>query len=123
MSPRERAVLEAMISHAHDFAESSSPDAASRQRWLAQLGGTRAGRRCECGTCPSIALEDASGRTPTMADSRVVLSADAPGALLLLFIDDDQLSYLELAPLEPDARIAEFPAVEFIGFAPAGPEA
>ncbi|PFG36022.1 hypothetical protein ATL41_0726 [Flavimobilis soli] len=39
-----------------------------------------------------------------------MLEASAAGALLLLFVDDDRFSYLELAPLDDDASFAEFPA-------------
>lgn len=40
-----------------------------------------------------------------------MLEAGCPGALLLLFIDDDQLSYLELAPVA-DEVFAEFPPAD-----------
>ena len=112
-------MLKAMINLAHDGGGDRRVDDSSRQRWFAQIAETRAGRRCECWTCPSIELEDTSGRTASRIHSRIVLSAGAPDALVLLFIDDDQLSYLELAPTDPDARIDEFPAVELIKFTPA----
>lgn len=121
LTARERAVLEAMISLAGDVDGSPDLDTASRERWLARVPGMRAGRRCGCGQCPSIELEDASGRTPSRAGSRVVLSAGAAAALVLLFVDDDQPSYLELAPTDPDGRFDEFPAVESMDFTPAGP--
>jgi hypothetical protein len=48
--------------------------------------------------------------------SRTVLSASSTGAPLLLFIDDDLLSYLELAPTEEDGSFDEFRAAELIEF-------
>ncbi len=82
-----------------------------RARWLRQVPHTRAGRRCDCGTCPSIELTDPTGATPDMRNSRVVLEASTTGALLLLFVDDDQLSYLELAPLDDGTTFQQFPDV------------
>lgn len=81
---------------------------ADRKRWRAQLATTRAGRPCGCGTCPSIELTDAAGVSPELTSSRVVLDAETDKAMLLLFIDDDQLSYLELAPTA-EKTFAEFP--------------
>lgn len=117
LSTREREVLEAMIQHADD-SQLTGPDAVSparRQRWLEQAAFTGAGRRCVCGTCPTIDLEDRS-EAPLVAGPRVVLSASSPGALLLLFVDAGRLSCLELAPLDADASILEFPPVEAIRF-------
>ncbi len=79
-----------------------------RARWRAQLMTTRAGRPCGCGSCPSIELTDADGVSPEMTRSRVVVDAQTDGAMVMLFIDDDQLSYLELAPTG-ECTFAEFP--------------
>jgi hypothetical protein len=81
---------------------------ADRARWRAQLATTRAGRPCGCGTCPSIELTDAVGISPEMTKSRVVLDVATDKAMLLLFIDDDRLSYLELAATD-EQTFAEFP--------------
>jgi len=99
LTPREEAVLVALITRgawAGDDDVTPGPD--DRARWLAQVPSTRAGRRCTCGTCPSIELTDPAGWTPDVGDSRVVLQAGAQGALVFLFIEEDRLSYLELAP-------------------------
>lgn len=87
-----------------------------RARWRAQVAETRAGRRCGCGSCPSVDLTDLAGVTPGTDDSRVVLEGSTTDALLLLFIDDGRLSYLELAPLDekshgsfPDPQHLQFP--------------
>lgn len=107
--PRERDVLALMIEHAENFTEGPCVSAQRRAQWLAQLPGTRAGDSCQCGVCPSIELVDGHGVTPSADRKRIVLAAKARGALLLLFIDDDRLSYLELAPISPDDHFERFP--------------
>ncbi len=97
-----------MIDRGACFDPDDRVDDAARARWRAQLATTRAGRPCGCGTCPSIELTDAAGVTPEMTSSRMVLEAETDKAMLLLFIDDDQLSYLELAPTD-EQTFAEFP--------------
>lgn len=59
-----------------------------RARWRAQVPRTRAGRRCACGTCPSVVLTDPSGAAPDARSGRVLLEAGTAGALLL-FVDGD----------------------------------
>ncbi|WP_432547994.1 hypothetical protein [Kineococcus sp. SYSU DK004] len=108
LTDRERGALTALLERGTGSAGGRPVTAEDRARWSAQVPGTLAGRRCGCGTCPSVELTDAAGRTPASGDGRVVLEASAPGALLLLFVDEDRLSYLELAPLD-DAGVAEFP--------------
>ena len=97
LTDRERAVLTLMIDSAGAFADDPEPSDEARRRWRAQLAGARAGAACGCGTCPSIELENEHGHTPA-GGRRMVLSASHPHASLLLFIDGDRLSYLELAP-------------------------
>ena len=109
-------MLVAMIGSATPFADEPAVSDGDRVRWLAQVPATRAGRRCGCGTCPSIELTDATGSTLGRGRSGVVLEAGVPGALLLLFVDHGRLSYLELAPLTEDAVFRQFPAVEDITF-------
>jgi hypothetical protein len=107
LTRRERDVLALMIDHGTCDADESVMEA-DRARWRAQLATARAGRHCGCGTCPSIELTDEAGVSPGMTSSRVVLNAETDKAMLLLFIDDDQLSYLELAPTD-ERTFAEFP--------------
>ncbi len=100
-----------MIDHATRFDPDGSGDGvedADRARWRAQRVTTRAGRPCGCGSCPSIELTDTAGVSPELTRSRVVLDAQTNEGMLLLFIDDDQLSYLELAPMG-DRTFADFP--------------
>ena len=107
LTTREREALIALV-------EQGTPSggteitADDRKRWLAQVPSTHAGARCRCGICPSIDLTDEAGTTAD-SDDRVVLEASAEGAMLLLFVDDGRLSYLELAPLDDDVSFAEFP--------------
>ncbi len=107
LTTREREALIALVGRGtpSDGAEITADD---RKRWLAQVPSTHAGARCRCGTCPSIELTDEAGTTAD-SDDRVVLEASAEGAMLLLFVDDGRLSYLELAPLDDDVSFAEFP--------------
>jgi hypothetical protein len=105
---REREAIIAVLERGTNIRKSPSTTA-DRARWLSQVPHTLAGRLCGCGICPSIELTDAEGHTPATVEGRVVLQAEAPGAVLHLFIDEDRLSYLELAPLAGDS-ITVFPA-------------
>lgn len=98
LSARERDVLELMASRlpAGHPAHAKVPHA--------QVTST-----CLCGTCPSISLrEDAEGH-------RVVVEAFHPTGMLLLFVDGDHPSYLELAPNHDDV-VTEFPPAHEIVF-------
>ena len=107
LTDREREMLAFMVEHAGVSADERPVSYEARKRWLGQVATARAGDMCACGTCPSITLEDEHGYTPT-GGRRVVLSAGHPDASLLLFIDGDRLSYLELAP-HGDEPHPEFP--------------
>ena len=116
LTPREEAVLVALITQGDHMDNDATVTDDDRARWLRQVPHTRAGRRCDCGTCPSIELTNPAGATPDMQNSRVVLQASTTGALLLLFIDDDHLSYLELAPLDDGTTFQQFPAAQGLRF-------
>lgn len=109
LTPREGQLLVALLERGVSEDGRRPVTAADRTRWLASVPQTLAGRSCGCGACPSIELTDATGRTPAAGVRRVVLEAEAPGAVLLLFIDEDRPSYLELAPLEAGVTFSEFP--------------
>jgi hypothetical protein len=109
LTEREREVLAFLLEHGATFADDQPVTIEQRSRWRARLADVRAGAPCGCGTCPSIVLEDAGGSVPD-SGRRVVLSAGHPDASLLLFVDADRLSYLELAPHGDDV-FAEFPPV------------
>ncbi len=116
LTSQEEAVLVALITRGPCLDEDFVITDDDRARWLAQVPQTRAGRRCGCGTCPSFELTDLAGATPGMDSSRVVLEASTTGALLMLFVDDDRLSYLELAPLD-DKSYSQFPDSRDLRFA------
>ena len=109
LTERERDVLAFMVDSAHTFAGDPPVREEDRGRWRAQLAGAHAGRACGCGSCPSIEIETGAD-VATASGHRVVLNAAHPGATLLLVIDDDRLSYLELAP-HGDKAFSEFPVV------------
>ena len=116
LTSREEAVLVALITRGDQMDNDVTVTDDDRARWLRQVPQTRAGRRCDCGTCPSIVLTDPAGVTPEVRNSRVVLEASTTGALLLLFIDDDRLSYLELAPLDDGTAFQQFPDAQGLHF-------
>lgn len=101
-----------------------------RQLWEDNLGEVVVTNECGCGTCPSIGMrprsraddesrDDVGGASDREAGDRgerIVLDAGAPGAMLLLFIDDDSPSYLELAPIEDDGVFVDFPQAADIAF-------
>lgn len=116
LTAREEAVLIALITRGHHMDNDGTVTDNDRARWLKQVPHTRAGGRCDCGACPTIELTDPAGATPEGRTSRVVLEASTTGALLLLFIDDDQLSYLELAPLDDGTTFQQFPDAQRLGF-------
>lgn len=112
----ERLVLEAMIRHAHSFdAEWGEPSLADRQRWLAMVDDLSVHGICGCGTCPTINLAHKGVPVEWREEGpRMVLEADIQDALVLLFIDDDVPSCLEVAPLD-EASVA-LPSPEEINF-------
>ena len=116
LTPREAAVLVAMIERGVTMDDDTPVSDADRSRWLAQMIRTRAGRPCGCVSCPSIGLTDVDGSTPELHDDRVVLQASATGALLLLFVDEDRLSELELAPLSDKTSFNQFPDPDGLRF-------
>ena len=109
LDDRERAMLVAMVERGTAVDEDVVVTPADRARWLAQVPATWAGQPCGCGTWPSVELTDADGVTPAGEQTRVVLEGSTTGALVLLFVDDDRLSWLELAPTG-DTSFSRFPA-------------
>lgn len=107
LTDRERDLLTFMVNYAMPFADSPSVSASARERWSRLIPTTRAGHSCDCGACPSIELEDEGVQSPNNQE-RIVLSASHPKASLLLFIDGDRFSYLELAPYGDDV-FEQFP--------------
>ncbi|WP_426716919.1 hypothetical protein [Corynebacterium auriscanis] len=100
LTSAERDVCAAMITSAHDDEYSISTE--DRARWLRLIPETSVRGVCGCGTCPSIDL--AYQGQPVEGGSRIVLQAETTSgnALVMLFIDGDLLSYLEVAPVNDE---------------------
>ncbi|ANP73512.1 hypothetical protein [Cryobacterium arcticum] len=112
LTERERDVLAFMVDKAQTFPGDPPALDEDRGRWRAQLGEARAGGSCGCGSCPSIEIETGPDTNVATATAhRIVLTTAHPDATLLLFVDDDRLSYLELAP-HGDEAFVEFPLVD-----------
>lgn len=79
LTSREQAALVALITRGVSADGDVVITGEDRDRWLQQVPDTRAGDRCNCGTCPSIELTDRSGTTPGEWDRRVVLEPAPPG--------------------------------------------
>ena len=109
LTDREREVLTFMVDHALPVAEKRPVRASVRERWRRSIPTIVAGPTCECGGCPSIDLVDGCSRT-SQGGRNIVLSASSQKASVLLFIEHDRLSYLELAPHEDDI-IGQFPPI------------
>lgn len=141
LTPREHEVALTMIRHAHSSPDEEDratftdaqleawdrPDPitpAQRVTWESNLAEVVVTNPCNCGTCPSIGMRpstrvedesrDDTGGQGDFAD-RVILDATVDECMLLLFIDDDSPSYLELAPTN-DEIFTEFPPPERILF-------
>ena len=119
LSEAEHALCDALIRHGYDpnchVAESS------RERWLAKLDSTQVCGECGCGLCPSIELITGAAagdraRDTSVLGPRVVLGAGIRDgvAIVLLFIDDDQPSFLEISPMGEEA--VALPAVQDLRF-------
>lgn len=111
LSPEELGVI-------GGFLESGSLPASVVTALREQARDARVVGFCACGTCPSVDLHSVAPAAPT-SEPRIVLGAAAENALILLFIDEGRLSYLELAPTSDDATFETFPPRERIRFDPA----
>lgn len=114
LSVRERDLLIALIARGTDHSADRAVTASDRERWAGQLADVSVHGTCGCGSCPSIDLVPESDDQPTMA-RQTVLEASTSTASLLLFIEGDRPTYLELAPWG-DETIAEFPLVADVEF-------
>jgi hypothetical protein len=64
LTPREEAVLVALSTRGEYMDNYATVTDEDRARWLRQVPHTRAGRRCDCGTCP-LHRADRYGRCDT----------------------------------------------------------
>lgn len=95
LTPQQRDVIAAMISNAKLF-DGGEVDAARRNGWLEGVDKLSQGEPCPCGMCPSVQLLF-DGRPTPESSPRTVLSAEGFNSVVLLFIDGDKPSYLEVA--------------------------
>jgi hypothetical protein len=114
LSDRERDLIVALIARGTEPGADRAIAASDRERWAGQLPGVMVHGTCGCGSCPSIGLVPESYDRPTMA-RQTVLEASTSTASLLLFIEGDRPTYLELAPWG-DEPITEFPLVADVEF-------
>lgn len=141
LTPREHEVALTIIRHAHpspdeeDRAtftgvqqEAWDPPTmitpAQRVTWESNLAEAVVTNPCDCGSCPSIGMRPVTRVDDVARDdtggqgdfaNRIILDATVDGCMLLLFIDDDSPSYLELAPTSEEIY-SEFPPPERILF-------
>lgn len=110
----ESDVVYAMLAHASDPMHSLSTQ--QREAIAARVPGLKVYKHCGCGTCPTVYLtageeppeprRDANGKAVPQGSS-YVLTADCPGAMVLLHIADGVPVELEVAPFED--RTVELP--------------
>ncbi len=113
MTARERDLLLALIARGSAVGSDASIAQSDRERWAGQVA--RVHGTCGCGSCPSIELAPSDEADSAGPSRRTVLEASTDDAFLLLFIDDDRPTYLELAPFGDDP-ITEFPLVADVAF-------
>lgn len=115
LTARERDVLLAMIACGTVSETGGSVAAADRERWADQVPTVLVHGSCGCGACPSIDLAPGDGGARPTPTRQTVLEASTADAFLLLFIEDDRPTYLELAPFGDDP-IVDFPLVADVTF-------
>ena len=114
LSVRERDLLVAMVARGTEDGVDRVIAASDRERWAGQLADISVHGTCGCGSCPSIDLVPESDDRPSTA-RQTVLEASTSTASLLLYIEGDRPTYLELAPWG-DEPITEFPLVADVEF-------
>ncbi|MBF4513953.1 hypothetical protein ITJ66_15810 [Plantibacter sp. VKM Ac-2885] len=114
LSARERDLMVALIARGTDHGADRAVTASDRERWAGLLADTSVHGMCGCGSCPSIDLVPESDDRPSTA-RQTVLEASTSTASLLLCIEGDRPTYLELAPWG-DEPITEFPLVADVEF-------
>ncbi|MDP9801670.1 hypothetical protein J2S49_001746 [Arcanobacterium wilhelmae] len=96
LTGQEAEVVEAMV--LNGTSSHAQPTQADRERWLTQIPNLVVTGRCDCGTCYSINFfeEQTDG-----AD--FVLDGFSPrDEMVMLLVDGDRLSSLEIPPLADD---------------------
>jgi len=101
LTTAERNLISAMITSA----KAADPDhfgtTRQWQQWrkklLTQIDRLSVGKLCDCGKCPSFELLVDEQQVPASA-TPVILEAFISEGIVMLFVDDDKPSYLEIAP-------------------------
>lgn len=96
----ELAILKTVIERGIYFDENRPhPTTQERDYWLSQANQAQVFGGCNCG-CPSIEL---SPNTDDFTDRKILELFDTTqNVMVMLFIDDNQLSYLEFAGLDQE---------------------
>lgn len=113
LTEKQHAVIETMIKNARAF-DGEEVSQVQRQTWAEALDRLSYGKQCDCGQCPSFSIH-ADGQAIPESTNRNVLSAESPQAFLILFIDNNVPSYLEVAP-SWETAITQLPAAEELTF-------
>ena len=116
LSEREHHVLVAMIEHAGVGEEGPDISSVQRSAWRATVPHLQVYDACNCGDCPSVSLTSNAEHPNVSEDERVVLVAALNDALVLVFVDDDVPSYLELAPHNQETAYTQFPEPAALSF-------
>jgi hypothetical protein len=115
LTARERDLLLALLARGTAFGSDESITESDRERWAEHAAAAMVHGTCGCGSCPSIDLAPGAKADSASPGRRTVLEASTADAFLLVFIDDDRPTYLELAPFGDDP-ITEFPLVADVIF-------
>lgn len=101
LTDEERVLISAMIVSAKAADPDRFPDQTTWYRWRQELQEilprVSVGQACDCGKCPSVQLL-VDGREVTASDERIILEAFVSQGLVMLYVDDNKPSYLEIAP-------------------------
>ncbi|MCI6575087.1 MAG: hypothetical protein PT944_07440 [Actinomycetaceae bacterium] len=110
LTASERDLVAAMLMYAA-VSDGDTVTQEERERWLSGIDGLRVTGICGCGLCPTINFNE-----HYEPETRLWLEAyDAKqDAGIILFIDDGELSCLEVYPTEDKA--VSLPAVENVDF-------
>lgn len=101
LTASELQLLSAMITSAKAADPARFDDQQAWFEWRQELHDTldrvTVGELCDCGKCPSVQLL-IDGQEVPAGTSQVILEAFISEGIVMLFIDDDLPSYLEIAP-------------------------
>ena len=101
LTDAERILISAMITSAKATDPDRFKGAMAWRNWRHELqemlDRLSVGKLCDCGKCPSFQLLVDGSEVPPSQDP-IILEAFISDGIVMLFIDDGQPSYLEIAP-------------------------